>query len=132
MPILMRTSPRFTAEQSGGVVVIRLQRHALNSRFSRRDRRHLETLLAGHSRLVLDLNAVATINGNGVEMLADWIGCADSAGNSLVLAHCSKQVLSLMGILGVSQVARVAPSVSDAVRCFDAVKPKSLARFQGS
>ncbi len=97
----MRTGPRFTAEKSGHAIVIRLHRHALDSRFSRRDRRALEALLASHPRLILDLNAVATINGSGLEMIADWINSADSAGNSLVLAHCSRQVVALMSILGV-------------------------------
>jgi anti-anti-sigma factor len=120
----MRTGARFTVEQSGDAVIIRLHRHALDSRFSRRDRRALETLLSTHSRLILDLNAVATINGTGLEMIADWTSYADSAGNSLVLVQCSRQVMSLMSILGASQVARVAPSVSDAIHYFDAIRPK--------
>jgi anti-anti-sigma factor len=120
----MRTSPRFTAEHSGDAIIIRLHPHALDSRFSRRDRRALEALLATHPRLILDLNAVATINGTGLEIIADWTNYADSAGNSLVLAQCSRQVMSLMSILGASQVARVAPSVSDAVHYFDAIRPK--------
>jgi anti-anti-sigma factor len=120
----MRTGARFTAEQSGDAVIIRLHRHALDSRFSRRDRRALETLLSTHPRLILDLNAVATINGTGLEMVADWTSYADSAGNSLVLVQCSRQVMSLMNILGASQVARVAPSVSDAIHYFDTIRPK--------
>jgi anti-anti-sigma regulatory factor len=110
----MRTGPRFTAEQSGDTVIIRLQRHALDSQFSRRDRRDVEALLTTHSRLILDLSAIATTNGTGLEMIADWISCADSAGNSLVLAHCSRQIVSLMSILRRSHVARVVPSVNEA------------------
>lgn len=115
MSPVMRTGPRFSAEQSGDAIIIRLHRRALDSRFSKRDRRALETLLGMHSRLILDLKGIATINGTGLEMIADWINYADAAGNSLVLTNCSKQVTSLMNILGVSQIARVAPNLSAAI-----------------
>lgn len=104
-----------------------MQRRALDSRFSRRDSRDVEKLLTKHSRVILDLRAVATTNGSGLEMIAGWISCAESAGNSVVLAHCSRQIVSLMNILRTSQAARVVPSVSDAFACFDGDTPKDVA-----
>jgi anti-anti-sigma regulatory factor len=120
MQTLPRSVHRFTAEQFGETIIIRLQRRALDSRFSRRDRRCVEMLLTRHPRLILDLAEVATTNGTGLEMIADWVSCADSAGNSLVLAHCSRQILALMKILGISRIARVASSLTDAFECFQA------------
>jgi len=114
----MSAAARFDTEQTGDGTIIRLHSRALDSRFSRRDRRTLEILLTKYSRLILDLSAVATVNGTGLEMIADWIAAADSAGNSLVLAHCSRQVVSLLNIFGLSHVARVAPGVSEPIQCF--------------
>jgi anti-anti-sigma regulatory factor len=118
--IKMRTGAQFSAEQSGDTVVIRLKLRCLDSRFSERDRRQVYDLLAKHRRVVLDFAEVATTNGNGLDLIADWVKFVQSAGTALVLAQCSGPILSLLGVLRISRAVPVVATMRDALACFEA------------
>jgi len=119
-PIPIRTASQFTAEQFGNTVIIRLKLRCLDSRFSERDRRQVGDLLAKHRQVVLDFAEVATTDGTGLDMIADWVKFVQAAGSALVLAQCSAPILSLLGILRISKFVPVADNWRDALVHFEA------------
>ena len=128
--IPIRTGSQFTAGQSGNTLIIRLKLRCLDSRLSERDRRQVSDLLPKHRQVVLDFAEVATTNGAGLDMIADWVKLVHSAGNALVLAECSGPILSLLGILRISRTVPVVSSVHDALGYFE-VGQKVLAQHAG-
>jgi anti-anti-sigma regulatory factor len=128
--IPIKAASQFTAEQYGNTLIIRLKLRCLDSRLSERDRRQVSDLLPKHRQVVLDFAEVATTNGAGLDMIADWVKLVHSAGNALVLAHCSAPILSLLGILRISRTVPVVSSVQDALGYFE-VGQKVLAQHAG-
>ena len=101
-------------------MIIRLKLRCLDSRFSERDRRQVGDLLAKHRQVVLDFAEVATTDGTGLDMIADWVKFVQAAGSALVLAQCSAPILSLLGILRISKFVPVADNWRDALVHFEA------------
>jgi anti-anti-sigma regulatory factor len=121
----MRTTPvkdasQFTAEESGSAVIIRLKPQILDSRLSERDRSQLNDLLAKYRQVVLDFAEVATTEGAGLNVITDWINLVQSAGRALVLAQCSRPIISILAILRISRVVPVVASLRDALAYFEA------------
>ena len=114
------TQVLYSAELSGKVMVIRLRRSSLKSRFPDRGRREVDDLLTVHRQVVLDLAEITTTAGMGLQVIVEWIKVSQSAGNVLVLAQCSRQMLSLLGILRISREVAVLANLQDAFAHFEA------------
>jgi len=120
---LIRNGSQFIAEQCGSTLIIRLKLQTLHARLSERDRYQVSELLARYSQVIVDFADVATSNSTGLDMIADWVKFVRSSGNALVLAQCSKPILSLLGILQISRVVPVIANLRDALDYFEIGSP---------
>jgi anti-anti-sigma regulatory factor len=99
--------------------IIRVKPWFLESNLSHRDRRRIVDLLANHRQVVLDLAEVTTTSGAGLHMISEWAESVRAAGGALALAHCSLTLLSLLGILRISNGLRIFPSLDEALESIE-------------
>ena len=115
----IKNGSQFIAEQAGNTLIIRLKLHSLDSRLSERERYQVNELLAKYRQVIVDFADVATTNGTGLDVIADWVRFVRSAGNALVLAQCSAAIVSLLRVLRISRVVPVIASLRDALDYFE-------------
>jgi ABC-type transporter Mla MlaB component len=127
-PTPIRTASHFTAEQFGNTVIIHLKPRCLGSRFCERDRREVGDLLARHHQVGLDFADVATADGSGLVMIADWLKFVQAKGSPLVLAQCTEPILWLLGASPISKHLPVVSSWREGLLCFDGPNAIGAAR----
>jgi len=122
----IKNGSQFTAEECGGTILIRLKLRSLDSRFSERDRQQVRELLQNYRQVVVNFEEVGSPSGAGLETVAEWVNLVRSTGSTLVLAHCSAPIRSLLNLLRISRIIPVAASVRDAVAYFDSKQPLQI------
>jgi anti-anti-sigma factor len=101
----------------GQVKIIKLRGRLSLGEPCDRLRETMEDLLrAGDSRLVLDLEALATMDSSGIGLLARFLTSAKQQGGSLKLVSPSKfvlQTLKLVGLLNLFEVFSDSQAAAD-------------------
>ena len=86
-----------------GIKIIKLTgRHSMGPALDRFNATIVELLGQGHSKIVLDLEAVPTIDSSGIGMLVRHLTTAKQAGGAIRLLKPSKfalQTLKMVGLL---------------------------------
>ena len=98
-----------------GVAVVRLAGRLDLSAAADVKQRLLETVVAGHPRLVVDIGEVTFIDSSGLGALIGGLKAARIAGGSLCIARAGEQARLILDLTTLDRVLRSYPTVEEAL-----------------